>query len=145
MGATRDLDPEIVAYNVQNNFVSGGGFSRYFPRPAYQDAAVQAYISGLGSRHAGLYNAGGRGYPDVAVQGYRYATVWNGSKYLVDGISAAAPTMAAIVALVNDALLTDGKPPLGFLNPWLYAGGWRAFRDMSERAGANIVPDISVT
>ncbi|MCJ1379344.1 hypothetical protein MMC17_002445 [Xylographa soralifera] len=135
VGATRGLDPQVVASNAANGFVSGGGFSRYFPRPAYQDRAVGAYISGLDGLHAGLYNAAGRAYPDVAIQGYRYATVWNGTKYLVDGTSAAAPAMAAVVALVNDALLAEGRPPLGWMNPWLYAGGWRAFVDVT--VGAN--------
>ena len=131
VGATRNLDPEIVAYNPENGFVSGGGFSRYFPRPAYQDSVVGSYLSKLGTKHAGLYNPSGRTYPDVAVQGYRYATVWNGTTYLVDGTSAAAPTFATIIALVNDALLADEKPPLGFMNPWLYKEGWKAFRDVT--------------
>ena len=130
VGATRSI-PEVVAHNPANGFVSGGGFSKYFPRPAYQDSAVLPYLARLGSLHDGLYNKHGRAYPDVAAQGYRVVTVWNGTKRLVDGTSASAPTMAGVVALVNDALIADGKPPLGFLNPWLYRRGWKAFTDVT--------------
>jgi tripeptidyl-peptidase-1 len=49
---------------------------------------------------------------------------------LINGCSASAPTAASIVSLVNDALLAAGKPVLGFLNPWLYAGGYKAFTDI---------------
>ena len=35
--------------------------------------------------------------------------------------SASAPTFATIVTLLNSARLSAGKPPLGFLNPWLYS------------------------
>ena len=136
VGATRNTEPEeIVAYNDRNGFVSGGGFSRYFPRPAYQDThgAIDSYLSRLGKdKYMGLFNRGGRAYPDVAAQGYRRAMVWNGEKYLVDGTSASAPTFAAVVALVNDALIADGKPPLGFLNPWLYSKGFEAFTDITN-------------
>ena len=31
--------------------------------------------------------------------------------------------MAGIIALLNDYELSQGKPPLGFLNPWLYENG----------------------
>ena len=31
--------------------------------------------------------------------------------------------MTAILLLLNDYLISKGKPPLGFLNPWLYGGG----------------------
>ncbi len=135
VGATRNTEPEeIVAFNDRNGFVSGGGFSKYFPRPAYQDAhgVVDSYLTHLGKdKYKGLFNRGGRAYPDVAAQGYRRVMVWNGEKYLVDGTSASAPTFAAIVALVNDALIADGKPPLGFLNPWLYSTGFEAFTDVT--------------
>lgn len=48
---------------------SGGGFSDLFPRPAYQDQAVQGYLDRLGDdRWKGLYNPHGRGLPDVAAQ-----------------------------------------------------------------------------
>ncbi|KAI0505385.1 Pro-kumamolisin [Xylaria bambusicola] len=131
VGATRNINPEIVAYNDRNGFVSGGGFSEYFARPAYQDHAVNSYISRLEGLHDGLYNSHGRAYPDVAAMGYRIVTVWNGTTKVVDGTSASAPIFAAVVALVNDALIAEGKPPLGFLNPWLYSGGFRAFTDVT--------------
>ena len=141
VGATRlssnpnEEGEEIVAYNNLNGFVSGGGFSKYFPRPSYQNShgVIDTYLS----RHvgddtyAGLFNRGGRAYPDVAAQGYRRVIVWSGHRFIVDGTSASAPTFAAVVALVNDALLAEGKPPLGFLNPWLYQTGFEAFTDVT--------------
>ncbi|THC91032.1 hypothetical protein EYZ11_009514 [Aspergillus tanneri] len=134
VGATKGIEPEVVAVNDDNGFVSGGGFSNYFPRPSYQrqnPQAVARYLSEIGDLHSGLFNPEGRAYPDVAVQGYRYATVWNGETRLVDGTSASTPTFAAIVALVNDALIASGQPRMGFLNPWLYAEGHESFRDVT--------------
>ncbi|MCJ1251793.1 hypothetical protein MMC30_009031 [Trapelia coarctata] len=143
VGATAGVAPERVAHNPANGFVSGAGFSRYFARPWFQAAVVPAYFqrvnstfpSGGGtSRDPDLFNAAGRAYPDVAAQGTRVSTVWNGRTYLVDGTSASAPTFAGIVVLVNDALLARGRPPMGFLNPWLYSvgGPGGAFRDIRE-------------
>ncbi|MCJ1403417.1 hypothetical protein MMC11_006640 [Xylographa trunciseda] len=136
VGATRGVRPETVAFNPRNGFVSGGGFSKYFPRPPYQDGAVPPYLARLNGSYAGMYNARGRAYPDVSAQGYRIATVWNGTHYHVDGTSASAPTFAAVVALVNDALLAEGRPPMGFLNPWLYRIGHEAFTDVTEGSTA---------
>jgi tripeptidyl-peptidase-1 len=119
VGATK-LIPEVVA--IDGSFASGGGFSRYFPRPKYQDNAVQKYVKGLDGEFSGLFNPAGRAYPDVAAQGFRYATIWDGELAILDGTSASTPTVASIMSLVNDALLTAGKPPMGFLNPWLYNG-----------------------
>lgn len=47
-------------------------------------------------------------------------------------ISAATPTAASIISLVNDALISAGKPALGFLNPWLYSKGYEAFTDITN-------------
>jgi len=55
---------------------------------------------------------------------------------LIDGTSAATPALAAVIALVNDALLASGKPPLGFLNPWLYKTGFEAFNDVLSGSSA---------
>ena len=132
VGATRDIVPEVVAVDEENDFVTGGGFSNYFARPSYQDQVVAAYVKSLGNTHEGFYNKIGRGYPDISAQGYHYISVWNGTREgrVFDGTSASAPTVAAVVALVNDALLADGKPPMGFLNPWLYSRGHEGFTDI---------------
>jgi len=134
VGATKFI-PEIVASfdsPAARSFVSGGGFSRYFPRPAYQNVVVPAYIDSLDSQFSGLYNTGGRGYPDLAAQGYHVITKWAGMVVPLDGTSASTPTVAAIFSLINDALISAGKPPMGFLNPWLYQEGYKTFTDVTN-------------
>ncbi|KAF8860349.1 tripeptidyl peptidase-like protein [Acephala macrosclerotiorum] len=132
VGGTKNVSPEIVAFDAANGFSSGGGFSNYFARPSYQDKVVSAYITGLGNQFQGLYNTSGRGYPDIAAQGFRFATIWNGNLTFLDGTSASSPTAASIISLVNDALLAAGKPVLGFMNPWLYSIGNTAFTDITN-------------
>jgi tripeptidyl-peptidase-1 len=108
----------VAAYDPRFKvpFTSGGGFSNYFPRPAYQKDAVTKYLAYLGKDFAGLYNASGRGIPDIAAQSQNFSTIWNGTVRPVDGTSAATPVAASIFVLVNDALIAAGKPPMGFLN-----------------------------
>jgi tripeptidyl-peptidase-1 len=108
----------VAAYDPRFKlpFASGGGFSNYFPRPVYQKAAVTGYLAYLGEEYAGLYNASGRGIPDIAAQSQNFSTIWNGTVQPVDGTSAATPVAASIFVLVNDALIAAGKPPMGFLN-----------------------------
>ena len=38
--------------------------------------------------------------------------------------------MSGVLALVNDALISSGRPPMGFLNPWLYSKGYKGFTDI---------------
>lgn len=130
VGGTKDFGPEVAAFDPGNGFASGGGFSNYFPRPSYQDGAVRGYLRTLGTQFTGLYNPSGRAYPDISAQSQAYVTVWDGMFVSLDGTSASTPTASAILALVNDALLAAGKPPLGFLNPWLYKRGFKAFTDV---------------
>ncbi|KIY52320.1 tripeptidyl peptidase A [Fistulina hepatica ATCC 64428] len=93
-----------------------------FPRPSYQNEAVEAYLDTLPSgTYAGLYNATGRAYPDVSAQGDYFRIVHRGVPTLVGGTSASAPAFAGLVALLNDARLKNKQPPLGFLNPLLYS------------------------
>ncbi|CAK4033798.1 Tripeptidyl-peptidase SED2 [Lecanosticta acicola] len=135
VGGTRGWNPEIVGFDARSTFVSGGGFSNYFPQPSYQRDAVNSYVDSLGAMYEGLYNRSGRAYPDISARSYHYITVWNGTARLIDGTSAASPAAAAIFALVNDALVAEGKPALGWLNPWLYATGHAGFTDVT--AGSN--------
>ncbi|KAJ8592808.1 subtilisin-like protein [Rhizopogon salebrosus TDB-379] len=114
-------------------FFSGGGFSNYFTRPSYQDAAVSEYLVKLASgTYEGLYNSSGRAYPDVAALGYDYVVVYQGNTIHVGGTSCSSPTFAAIVSMLNDARINDRKAPLGFLNPFLYAIGYTALNDITE-------------
>ena len=84
----------------------------------------------LGDRWDGLYNRHGRGFPDVAAQGVRYHVFSGNKDILVSGTSASAPMFAALVSLLNNARLVQGRPPLGFLNPWLYGAGKGGFVDI---------------
>ncbi|CDO75036.1 hypothetical protein BN946_scf184640.g11 [Trametes cinnabarina] len=120
VGATESFGPEIAVG------FSSGGFSNYFTRPSYQDTAVKSYLTALGDTYAGLYNASGRGFPDVAAQGVNFEIIVDGQELPVSGTSCSSPTFASVVALLNDRRAAKGKPPLGFLNPFLYSAKGRA-------------------
>ena len=100
--------------------LSGGGFSNYFAMPSYQASAVKAYLAKQPAAFKKYYNASGRGYPDVAAQSENFIVVNMGAAEPVSGTSAATPTFASIVGLLNAARISQGKPTLGFLNPLLY-------------------------
>lgn len=127
VGGTANFNPETAV----ERFASGAGFSNYFGVPDYQQKTVNDYIKSLNGLHDGLYNKSGRAYPDVAAQGNHDVIVWAGTVRTVGGTSASSPTFAAIIALVNDALIAKGKKPLGFLNPWLYKKAYKTFTDVT--------------
>ncbi|KZP13756.1 subtilisin-like protein [Athelia psychrophila] len=129
VGATQNISPEVGAA------FSSGGFSNYFSTPAYQANVTAAFIESLGTTYAGLYNASGRGTPDVSAQGSNFHITVGGQDQLASGTSASAPTFAAIIALLNDYRISAGQAPLGFLNPFLYASGAAGLTDII--AGSN--------
>lgn len=55
----------------------------------------------------------------------------NGLEKLTSGTSAAAPTFAAIIALLNDYQVRQGRKQLGFLNPLLYEYASKIFYDIT--------------
>jgi len=130
---------EAVSYD-QANYASGGGFSFVASTPAYQQAAVTGYLnSGVQLPPASYYNAGGRGFPDVAGLGSQVLIIDGGSIEPVGGTSCASPIFAGIIALLNDYVITNTGQPLGFLNPLLYkmaAANPKAFNDITK--GDNI-------
>ncbi|CCG82474.1 Putative uncharacterized protein [Taphrina deformans PYCC 5710] len=129
VGGTTRQAPEVAVEildrrnTTAGGFFSGGGFSNYFTRPAYQEASVTNYLPSIPANYTSraLYNESGRAYPDVSTQSWRFAVFNAGSLIEEGGTSASAPTFAGIVALLNDARATAGLPTLGFLNPLLYA------------------------
>ncbi|KAH9062382.1 subtilisin-like protein [Lactarius vividus] len=126
VGGTTDYQPEVAA-----DF-SGGGFSDYFQRPSYQQEAVSTFLQNLGNRYHGLYNASGRGIPDIAAQAVGSRIFLNGDEQEESGTSLSTPIVAGIISLLNDWLISRGQEPLGFLNPWLYGRGFRGLTDITE-------------
>jgi subtilase family serine protease len=119
---------------------SGGGFSRLFPRPAYQDG-----IAGIGAT---------RGVPDVAADadpdtGMALAFGDGSQDHIVigaSGTSAAAPLWAAVIALADQYA---GRP-LGFVNPAIYQIGrsasyHQAFHDVTTGSNTVTSPTQTVT
>ncbi|KAL9078122.1 MAG: hypothetical protein Q9157_002949 [Trypethelium eluteriae] len=126
--------PESAAVDPINAFSSGGGFSNVFATPQYQAKAVSNFIAngakGLKSysgnqalgANGGVFNASGRGYPDVSAAGKHFATFLQGQfAGTVDGTSAATPIFASVINRINDQRIAAGKSPVGFVNPALYA------------------------
>jgi subtilase family serine protease len=99
-----------LPYSSGVNFqASGGGFSRLFTRPGYQDG-----IPGIGAA---------RGVPDVAADANGHTgmtmVLRNGGWSMLrdaGGTSASAPAWAALIALADQYA---GRP-LGFVNPAIY-------------------------
>ncbi|KAI0646155.1 subtilisin-like protein [Trametes meyenii] len=125
VGGTQSFSPE------QGWVGSSGGFSNYYARPSYQDGAVSAYLNALGDTNKGRFNASGRAFPDIAAKADDFRIFEVDQLFSIQGTSAASPTVASIIALLNDRLASAGKPPLGFLNPWLYKEGFNAFTDIT--------------
>jgi kumamolisin len=119
----KNISGETV-WSDKEGFGSGGGVSRFFPKPEWQ-SKVDVPLSPNGKS--------GRGVPDVAAHaspqiGYR--VVINGSKVVIGGTSASTPLWAGLIALLNQAL---GKN-IGFFNPMLYEkiGPLGALRDITK-------------
>jgi tripeptidyl-peptidase-1 len=121
VGATQFISGSAGPEEASVAFPSGGGFSNHFAQPSWQSSAVTKYLNSAANLpKPSYYNATGRGTPDVAAAGVGFVIVLDGTKEQVDGTSCAAPTFSAIISLLNQARLAQGKPVLGYLNPWLY-------------------------
>ena len=113
---------------------SGGGVSRLFAEPSYQQGVVPSSVFTAQGRT-------GRAVPDVSAvadpnTGYLIGetqTFPDGSskysEYRLGGTSLASPLVAGIMALANQA----AGHPLGFVNPLLYSlAGTSAFDDVTS-------------
>jgi subtilase family serine protease len=93
-----------------NGGASGGGFSRFFKTPTYQQTLPATVQSQLNNR---------RGVPDVSADAdpsTGLAIYTQGQWIEAGGTSASAPLWAGIVAVANQM----AGHPLGFINPALY-------------------------
>ncbi len=102
---------------------TGGGVSRVFPIPTYQQNAGVPSNPDTGFA--------GRGVPDVAGDAdptSGYAVFVDGQSAVIGGTSAVAPLWAGLTALINQKL---GKP-LGFVNTLLYQAPSSAFQEITS-------------
>ena len=100
----------------------------------------------------------GRAYPDIAAQSLNFVVVVKNVPLVVSGTSCSTPvclsllptlssprrptssaqlttniqTVAGIISLLNDYRISHRKPPLGFLNPWLYSDGPSVLNDITS-------------
>ena len=116
---------------------SGGGFSRFYKTPDYQQGLPAADQQQLQGRR-GVPDVAGAADPDTGLAIYQ-AGVWQ----MVGGTSAAAPLWAGIVALANQM----AGHPLGFINPALYKLGEssnyaRDFRDITVGNNTNTMTNV---
>ncbi|KAF7195639.1 Tripeptidyl-peptidase sed3 [Pseudocercospora fuligena] len=130
VGGTTDLSDEKAATKstipVTSRLgytASGGGFSNVFDRPSYQDNAVANYVNNHIPQtyySKSGFNSTGRGIPDTSAFSTQFPVFSGPLQFPVGGTSAATPTWAAVITLLNDYEAFHGRPSLGFLNPWLY-------------------------
>lgn len=124
---------EIACSEVTGGQITtGGGFSTNFDAPSWQKEAISNYFSAVSTQPVSGYAASGRGYPDVAMNGFDYEVVIGGSIYGVSGTSASSPVVSGMASLVNGQLAAAGKPSMGFINPTLYAAGSSSFNDITS-------------
>jgi subtilase family serine protease len=97
-----------IAWNRGSN-ASGGGFSKFFKTPSYQQTLPATVQNQLDNR---------RGVPDVSADGdpSTALAIYMGGWRQVGGTSASAPLWAGIMAIANQM----AGHPLGFINPALY-------------------------
>jgi len=119
---TTSLYEQPCQANNSAGFDSGGGFSAYFPMPAYQKAAVTGYLkSGVWLPSSSMYNWNNRAFPDIAAVGSNVCILeLNSQCNMIGGTSAATPLFSALVTLFNQDRLNAGKSTLGFVNPLIY-------------------------
>ena len=142
-GSAKSYIPE-AAWNETsqaNGLAStGGGISQFYARPLWQQAA------GLPS------NVNSRYVPDVSFAAAvhdAYLIIYNNSLTAVAGTSAAAPSFAGVIALMNQYQINHKfqlLPGLGNINPQLYRlaqSGLPVFQDVTN--GDNKVPCLQAT
>ena len=104
-----DRVPHRFDFSEQAWSDSGGGFSRFYQTPSYQQGLPAAVESELNHR---------RGVPDVsgAANPETGLAIYQGGWGLAGGTSASAPLWAGIMAIADQV----AGHPLGFINPALY-------------------------
>eukprot|EP01042_Synura_sphagnicola_P000678 gene678-biopygen717 len=136
VGATMGLESESTEVVCESDrggvITSGGGFSNIFPAFPQQKSAIRQYLNNTSIPRPWVgYNTSGRGYPDVSLAGKNYLAVLGGTYAFLSGTSASTPAVAGMITLINAARRAAGRPPVGWLNPALYASNGSFANDIT--------------
>lgn len=119
---------EVVWNNIAlKKGATGGGVSKLFEKPEWQKDHDMPHAN---------TGAEGRILPDVA--GLAASRDWEifmeGNSRPAGGTSAVAPLWAGLFVMVNEVRASQGKEPIGFVNPLLYALAkqHKPFTDITE-------------
>ena len=102
-------------------WTSGGGFSltNGGNLTNWQKREVEKYIKN--SVHLPKnFNRFGRGYPDLSAIGHNCPVWQNGFLFGIDGTSCSTPITASLFAIINNFMVQNNRPKVGFINPLLY-------------------------
>jgi tripeptidyl-peptidase-1 len=116
-----------------------GWIFQFLPHSILPDCSRFWLLETIPGDIAGIFNKTGRGYPDVSTQGSNFEIVVGGEVTLEGGTSASSPTLASIIALINDRLLAENKPVLEFLNPFIYSKASSAFTEVTTGHNSGFV------
>lgn len=103
--------------------------------PSWQSTHVSAYLTRAAASSTTKPATGyktGRGYPDVSLLADSYLIVANNTFYGVGGTSASAPVFAGMIGLINSARAEEGRPSMGWLNPFLYTFASQFVNDITS-------------
>ncbi len=164
VGGTEFNDGSGTYWSTRNN-TNGGSALSYIPEVVWNDSAAQNQLAAGGGGPSAMFakpwwqtgpgvpNDNARDLPDVAMAAsplhYPYLFVSQGNEEYAGGTSGASPVFAAMVALVNQYLVSNGTltvPGLGNINPALYRlaqAAPSAFHDIT--GGNNAVPCVQST
>jgi tripeptidyl-peptidase-1 len=145
--------PEIACMSSPSgggaSITTGGGFSNHYPVPSYQRNFTEQYFKRVNgtafepfhnydkSTFLGIpvqpsfFNHTGRGYPDVSLVAHNYLVFVDGQQVGVDGTSASAPVMGALITLTNYHRKLQGNSTMGWINPFIYHYSSRFIRDIT--------------
>jgi uncharacterized repeat protein (TIGR03803 family) len=123
-----------TVWNWGNGIGSSGGISTSYPIPTWQAGVNMTACRGSTKM---------RNTPDVALTANNIYARVDGGDWYGGGTSCAAPLWAGFTALVNQQAAANGWPPVGFINPAIYALGLEASYTLALHditTGSNALP-----
>ena len=125
--------------NNYPEYATGGGVSLIYPIPSWQQGISMTANQGSTTK---------RNVPDVSIVANNITVFWGNDAVGISistpevGTSLAAPLWAGLMALANEQAAANGQPPVGFVNPALYAiaksGSYQScFHDITTGGNTN--------